>query len=116
MVALHRDLIRLRRTDATFSTAARERVHGAVIGDDAFVLRFFGPEGDRVLVVNLGHDLALASIAEPLLAPPFGRRWRMLWSSEDLRYGGDGSGPIESQQGSRFPGQAAIVLEPEAST
>jgi maltooligosyltrehalose trehalohydrolase len=116
VVALHRDLIRLRRRDATFSTATREKIHGAVLGDDAFVLRFLGPQGDRLLVVNLGHDLALASIAEPLLAPPLGRRWRMLWSSEDLRYGGDGAGAIESDQGSRFPGHAAVVLGPEAST
>jgi maltooligosyltrehalose trehalohydrolase len=44
-----------------------------------------------VLIVNLGCDLVRPSIADPLLAPPAGRDWRVLWSSEDPRYGGAGT-------------------------
>jgi maltooligosyltrehalose trehalohydrolase len=113
MVALHRDLIRLRREDPAFAAARRDRIHGAVVGDHALVLRFVCPQGDRALVVNLGRDLALGSVPEPLLAPPFGQRWRTLWSSEDPRYGGDGMAPVETDEGFRCPGRAAVVLEPE---
>jgi maltooligosyltrehalose trehalohydrolase len=82
-------------------------------------LRFFAPEGDReagdrVLIVNLGRDLCLASVAEPLLAPPAGGRWRTAWSSEEPRYGGSGTAPVETEEGLRLPGHAAIVLAPGA--
>jgi maltooligosyltrehalose trehalohydrolase len=114
MVALHRDLLRLRRQDPAFAGARRDRLHGALVGDGALVLRFVCPEGDRALVVNLGRDQVRGSLPEPLLAPPLGRRWRTLWSSEDPRYGGGGVAPAETDEGFRFPGQAALVLAPEA--
>ncbi len=115
-LALHRDLLRLRREDPAFSRGERNCVHGAVIDRDALVLRFACPAGDRLLIVNLGRDLSLASIAEPLLAPPFQHRWRTLWSSEDPRYGGQGTGPVDGDAGFLLPGQAAIVLAPEATS
>src|SRR5947199_4126206 len=86
---MHRDLLRLRREDAVFSAQAPRGVDGAVLGPVAFVLRFFGVDGDdRLLVVNLGLDLDLNPAPEPLLAPPEGMVWTTLWSSEDFRYGG----------------------------
>ena len=67
-------------------------VDGAVLGPEAFVLRFFGPSGDdRLLVVNLGTDLSLVPNPEPLLAPPARGSWVELWSSEDPHYGGSGT-------------------------
>ena len=69
-------------------------IDGAVVGPEAFVLRYFsGEHGDRVLLVNLGVDLRLDPAAEPLLAPPEDRRWGLLWSSEDPAYGGTGPFP-----------------------
>jgi maltooligosyltrehalose trehalohydrolase len=90
-----------------------------VLADQALALRFFAPEGaqtqgDRLLIVNLGRDLSLASVAEPLLAPPAGQRWRTVWSSEEPRYGGNGTPPVETDEGLRLPGHAAIVLAPGA--
>jgi maltooligosyltrehalose trehalohydrolase len=77
------------------------------------VLRDFGdPDGDRLLVVNFGRDLHLDPAPEPLLAPPEGKRWKTLWSSEDPRYGGQGT-PLETEENWRLPGQAAVVLGPE---
>ena len=38
---------------------------------------------DRLLLVNFGRDLHLDPAPEPLLAPPEGADWRVLWSSED---------------------------------
>ncbi len=112
-LALHRDLLRLRREDPAFAAADRGAIHGAVIDHNALVLRFVCPSGDRLVIVNLGRDLTLGSVPEPLLAPPFGQRWRTIWSSEDLRYGGQGTGPVEGDEGFKLPGRAAVVLAPE---
>jgi maltooligosyltrehalose trehalohydrolase len=111
--ALHRDLLKLRREDRVFSAPRPRGVDGAVLGTEAFVLRFFGgAEGDRLLVVNFGRDLPLDPAPEPLLAPPEGRRWQVLWSSDDSRYGGHGCVPPDSELHWRLTGQSAVVLVP----
>jgi maltooligosyltrehalose trehalohydrolase len=75
------------------------------------VLRFFGEDGaDRLVLVNLGGDLELTVAPEPLLAPPAGRRWDLLWSSENPAYGGGGGPVLETTW--VLPGHAAIVLHP----
>jgi maltooligosyltrehalose trehalohydrolase len=85
---------------------------GAVLGPDAFVLRFFGKaRNDRLLIVNLGRDLDLSPAPEPLLAPPWGHDWRLLWSSEEPRYGGSGTPPIEPEGSWTIPGHCAIVMQ-----
>lgn len=108
---MHRDLLRLRREDAVFGGAAGGR-DGAVLGDDAFVLRFFGEDADdRLLLVNLGLDLNLSPAPEPLIAPPEGMEWRVLWSSENPRYGGSGA-PLDTEEDWLLPGHAAVALGP----
>jgi len=114
-LALHEDLLRLRREDPVFRAPSAGKIDGAVLGPHAFVLRFFAPpdeeSGDRLLVVNLGRDLKLAPVPEPLLGPPGGRCWDVMWNSEDTKYGGSGAPPPEDQDGCwRLPGYAAIVL------
>ncbi len=109
--ALHRDLLQLRRQDPVFRAPRRGGVDGAVLGTEAFLLRFFGgSHGDRLLLVNLGRDLHLDPAPEPLLAPPEGARWEIRWSSEDPRYGGSGTPAVETEDNWRLPGQAAVVL------
>ncbi len=113
MYQLHRDLLQLRREDAVFRAQRRGGVDGAVLGPEAFVLRFFGEHGqDRLLLVNLGLALALSPVPEPLLAPPEGMQWETCWSSEDPRYGGGGTPPLETEEHWQIPGQAAVVLTP----
>jgi maltooligosyltrehalose trehalohydrolase len=110
---MHKDLLRLRRTDPVLSAQRSRGVDGAVLGPEAFVLRFFGEEGgDRLLLVNLGVDLALNPAPEPLLAPPAEALWHVRWSSDDPRYGGAGTPPVETRHNWRIPGHAAVVLEP----
>ena len=110
---LCKDLLRLRREDGVFGTHATRSVDGAILGPEAFVLRFFGDDhDDRLLLVNLGHDLIMTVSPEPLLAPPADRTWRVLWSSEDARYGGSGIGAVEDEDGWRIPGEAAVALAP----
>lgn len=118
--AMHRDLLRLRREDPVFRAQGAGGLDGAVLAPEAFVLRWFsqGSEGDdRLLVVNLGRDLHLVPAPEPLLAPPDGACWEVVWSSEDPRYGGCGAPPPEDRDGGwRLPGQAAVVLRPKETS
>lgn len=109
--ALHRDLLRLRRENPTLRRAQARcrRVDGAVLGPDAFVLRFFGSpaDGDRLLLVNLGRTLHLDPAPEPLLAPPTQGAWRRVWGSDELRYGGPGALPPEVPEAHRhIPGRS----------
>jgi maltooligosyltrehalose trehalohydrolase len=119
---MHRDLLRLRRDDPTFRRVQRRGfVDGAVLGPDAFVLRFFGDtiEGDRLLLVNLGIDLTLDPVPEPLLAPPLGLRWQQMFTSEDPAYGGSGSPPVDTElEGWHLHGRCCVVCRaapPEAA-
>jgi maltooligosyltrehalose trehalohydrolase len=117
---MHRDLLRLRREDAVFSAQRPRGVDGAVLGGEAFVLRFFGEseegQDDRLLVVNLGRDLAFNPAPEPLLAPPADMRWEIVWTSEDVRYGGCGTPAPDKFPNWRLQGHAAVVLKPRAAT
>jgi maltooligosyltrehalose trehalohydrolase len=109
-VALHRDLIALRRE--VFADFPRQ-IDGATLGDNAWLLRYFAKDGrDRLLVINLGGDQVLETVPEPLLAPIDGRPWRLKWSSEDPAYGGAGIPDPVVKGVWRFPGHAAIVLAP----
>jgi maltooligosyltrehalose trehalohydrolase len=111
--ALHRDLLRLRREEDLFAAQRPGGVDGAVLSAHAFVLRYFGDDGDdRLLLVNLGPDLLLAPSPEPLLAPDEGMGWQTLWSSEDPRYGGDSAVAEERENGWRLPGESAVVMKP----
>lgn len=110
--ALHRDLLELRRSDPTI--ACPRKVDGAIIGPEAFVLRYFGDDSDsdRLLLINLGNDLDLIPAPEPLLAPPLDARWMPIWSSESIRYGSAGAAPLRAYPQWRIPAEAAILLAP----
>jgi maltooligosyltrehalose trehalohydrolase len=114
-LALHRDLLRLRREDPVLQRQVWRGIDGAVLSPSAFVVRYFSPDGqDRLLLVNLGSDLQFDPAPEPLLAPPSGRLWSVLFSTADLRYGGTGTPSIETEQGLHLPGETAVVLVPES--
>jgi maltooligosyltrehalose trehalohydrolase len=112
VVALHRDLLRLRRDDAAFAVRDRCDLDGCVLSASAFALRFFTPghADDRVLVVNLGPELLRRSFAEPLLAPPRGCDWTVRWSSEQPAYGGAGMADPWPDEYWRIPAESAMVL------
>ena len=116
LLALHRDLLTLRRTVSAFSQYTERRIDGAVLGDAALLVRYFtkDPAEHRLLLVNLGRDLHMAVIAEPLLAPPDGRRWVLEWSSEHPHYDGAGRRPLDTDKFWILPGDTAIVLRSEA--
>ena len=111
VLAMHRDLIRLRQDDPLLGKAVRGTFDGAVLSTSAFVLRFFGRAlDDRLLIINLGAHVHLDPAPEPLLAPPLGCKWEVAWSSEDPRYGGGGTPPLDSEENWHLPAEAAVLL------
>jgi maltooligosyltrehalose trehalohydrolase len=102
LALLHRDLLRLRRQDPTFTS---EHPDGAVLGDRAFCVRW----SERLLLVNLGTTYRQQALPEPRLAPPRGSSWRIAWSSEDARYGGRGTPEPFSRAGLTIPAHAAVL-------
>ncbi len=111
---LHRDLIELRRSRHAITHPVR--VDGAVLAPDVMALRLFSADGDLLLVVNLGRDLDLSPAPEPLLAPPAGSTWTLLWSSESVKYGGNGTAPVHPDARWRLPGDAALLFAPAPTT
>jgi maltooligosyltrehalose trehalohydrolase len=113
--ALHRDLLKLRKAEPVFSQQDHH-LDGEILGPEAFVVRFFseGYQDDRLLVVNLGTELRLSPSPMPLLAPREDSEWAVQWSSEDPRYGGNGTPPLDSDLNWIVPAHAAVVLKPIA--
>jgi maltooligosyltrehalose trehalohydrolase len=110
---LHRDLLAIRRSDPAIAAAATAGIDGAVIAQNAFVIRYGrGAADDRLLIVNLGADLCLTPVPEPLLAPPEGHEWRLLWTSEATGYGGDGRAPVRTHPEWLVRGESAMLLGP----
>jgi maltooligosyltrehalose trehalohydrolase len=116
-VAMHRDLLRLRRDEPAIAAAAQQRVEGAVIAPRAFVLRYGGGgPNDRLLVVNLGVDLDLTPIPEPLLAPPIDTRWAAQWSSNAPEYGGPGQAALQLTPAWHVEAESALLLRPDRTS
>jgi maltooligosyltrehalose trehalohydrolase len=112
---LHRDLLRLRRDTPAFRGQQRRGVDGAVIGPEALLLRFFHDEGDRLVLMNLGAECRIRSCSDPLIAPPAEQAWQVIWSSDDPKYGGDGTPPFDPAD-LRIPPHALLVLAPHPAS
>lgn len=114
MLDLHRDLLRLRASDPVISRQEASAIDGATLSEHSFVLRWFDSDhGDRLLIVNLDAETPPAAIAEPLLAPPSGNGWQVLWHSEAPEYGGLGSFEPVADHGRgawRIQAQCAVLL------
>lgn len=119
---LHKDLIHLRKTHRAFRLHEEgNRLDGAVLADSAFLLRYFageggslddGTAGDRLLIVNLGPGIELSPAPEPLLAPPAGTAWRLIWSSDEPQYSGEGAYDPETGDGWKLPGNCTFLMSP----
>lgn len=121
IVALHRDLLRLRRETPAFRAQAPRGLDGTVLngrtGGEALAMRYFDAAGDRLVLMNLGRDLELNPASDPLIAPPEDMDWTIEWSSEDPKYGGGGTPPLDAAQWPeawKLPGESVIVFAPVA--
>ena len=112
---MHRDLLRLRRDDPVIAGRAPAGWTAPYLVRAPSSLRFFGEKEDRLLLLNLEIELHLDPAPEPLLAPLEGCTWEVMWSSENLRYGGSGMPAIYSEENWRLPGRAAILLRPQVA-
>ena len=114
LLAFHRDLLQLRACDPVIShqdvrrsTAPRCRSTRSCCAGSTTSTAI------ACCVVNLDRELPLTPPSEPLLAPPRGATWQLLWSSEDPRYGGHGvTMPVaDAGRGEwRLPAQSAVLL------
>jgi len=112
--ALHKNLLSLRRE---LNVAEAAAVDAAALGREAWLVRYFDEGGaDRLLLVNLGRDKVLQTVAEPLMAAVENHVWRLRWSSEALEYGGSGASLPEQDANWYLPGHAALVLVAEPTT
>jgi maltooligosyltrehalose trehalohydrolase len=72
------------------------------------------------LIVNLGEELTLEPVREPLLAPPAHSEWTVVVSSESPRYGGSGTPPVWRGGGNNGPwriaGRCTMLLAATAAT
>jgi maltooligosyltrehalose trehalohydrolase len=110
--ALYRDLLKLRRDDPVISKSHCCWIDGAVLGPTGFLLRYCLDEEQRLLLVNYGREMHLAPAPEPLLAPPEGCCWEIVWTSEQIEYGGSGTPPLETDKYFLIQGNAAVLLKP----
>lgn len=111
--AFFRDLLRLRREDQVIAQQQHGMLDGAVLSDACFLLRYFSSHGQdhRLLLVNLGPAFKLEHVPEPLIAPPQGTQWKMIWNSEQAEYGGSSVAMPVTDTGWQISGPAAILLE-----
>ncbi len=114
VLRLHRDLLTLRRADpvlAELGTAA-VNVEASALTDDVLVLRYQRSDGaSRLLVFNLGTELRLPLMNDPLLAAPVDQDWHAVWSSDRPDYGGPGVVDFLHDVPWRIPGRSATFCE-----
>lgn len=106
---LFKDLIKLRKEDPVFRQMDEVKIDGAVISDNTFLLRYFGKQEDRLLIINLGPDHYFKPAPEPLLAPDLHKKWKLILSSESVEYGGEGTPQIHPSNW-KIIGHSAILL------
>ena len=112
----HKALLKLRRDDPIFKKPRKGGLDGAVLAPHAFALRYFGQGGDdRLVLVNLGLDLELRPWPEPLLAPPEGKDWTLIFSSESPCFGGCGTAPFEGEGNWLLPGHCTVVFATQSN-
>ncbi|MFT4171165.1 MAG: malto-oligosyltrehalose trehalohydrolase [Rhodocyclaceae bacterium] len=109
---LHRDLLRWRRDLPAIAAQDRGIVDVHVFSDHALAVRWNLPGAEVLLMLNLGIAMPHLPTSAPLLADPPGRRWRMLWSSEDVDYGGSGAIDPRRPHAWHLPGLCAVVCVP----
>lgn len=107
--AFFRDLIHLRKEDPIFKKMSKNEIDGAVLTNDAFLIRYFGKEADRLLIVNFGADHYFNPSPEPLLVAGVNKEWQLLFSSEAFAYDGEGTPEINIPFW-KILGHSAIVL------
>jgi maltooligosyltrehalose trehalohydrolase len=91
VLALHRTCLRLRASTPVFQNPPRDRWTVEQAGENAFALRWRAADGDWLLLVGLAPGRSTVAV-RGLSSPSKGRAWRVIFSSNDAAFGGDGPG------------------------
>jgi maltooligosyltrehalose trehalohydrolase len=114
VLALYRELLRLRRTHPALRRRDRESFAAAALGEHGIALRRTGPDGAALLlVVSLDGPLSVDLGAMQETRAP-ADRWELLLSTEEARFGGEAEGELVrlSPDGRlEMGGAGAVVLE-----
>jgi maltooligosyltrehalose trehalohydrolase len=72
LFAMYSDLLKIRHSDHVFSKNGLKFIDGSIISEDMFCIRYCGNSDneDRLILCNMGIDIPLPSIPEPVIAPP----------------------------------------------
>ncbi|HYH79071.1 MAG TPA: DUF3459 domain-containing protein, partial [Longimicrobium sp.] len=96
VLALHRALLKLRRTHPAMQARDRDDFAVATVGDEAIALRRTGEDGSALLLVasfgDGGVSADLSSMDET--RAPDGAAWALYLSTEEGRFGGQAEGEI----------------------
>jgi len=113
-LALHRDLLRLRREDTVLNRVgtAEVMVESSAPTPSVVLIRYMSDEGHRLLVVNRGDDY-VSPMNDALFAPLPDHHWALQWSSERPAYGGGGTIPFTGAGRWLIRGAAAMLLKSE---
>jgi maltooligosyltrehalose trehalohydrolase len=104
--ALHRDLLALRREDPVCREQRRDRTEAMAVGGQQVAVRRWSEAGERLLVANFGAACVVAAEALPVTVGP---EWRLLLTTTDARYGGNGDAPDIGDEGVAMPARCAAV-------
>ena len=114
VLALYRELLRLRRTHPALRRRDRASFAVAALGEHGIALRRTGPDGAALLlVVSLEGALSVDLGAMQETRAP-ADRWELLLSTEEARFGGENEGELVrlSPDGRlEMGGAGAVVLE-----
>jgi maltooligosyltrehalose trehalohydrolase len=114
VLALYRELLRLRHEHAALQDRERASWQVRAVSDGAIALRRSGGGRQLLLVANLHGTLALDLMVDSVTAPP-GDAWALVLDTEEARFGGaDDSTPVRSA-GSSCEGRGRYCWRGETS-
>ena len=88
--ALYRELLRLRREDPVLRVQDRLQTRATEVGPQIVVVERWDGDERRVLVANFGPSVGITFADQPDLKQRLESEWKLLLTSSDRRFGGDG--------------------------
>ena len=114
VLALYRELLALRRDEPALRRRDRESFAVATFGEHGLALRRVGEDGSAMLLVaSFGGALSVELGSREETRAPEGRRWELVLSTEEGRFGGEAEGEVASLSPEgrlELPGPGAVVL------
>ena len=110
---LYAECLHLRATGTAFRPVHDAAWRVKAIGEQVGAIRYGEDDGGHLLVFSLGGKATFDLSAEPFAKLQAGRHWRLLLTSDEPRFGGDGRAIIDGNR-CVFGSAAAILLQSAA--